>query len=136
MSGSKAFWIKIRQADVIPISFYTLTLPESLLNAAETQAQRDARPLEAVLLDWLSQGADLPVSSLSDAQVLELTHSQLSDEDQARLSALLETQRESALTPPEAGELARLMNACRRGLLRKAEAYRVAVERVLIPPLN
>ena len=59
--------------DAMPQSV-TLTLPESLMNAAETQAQRDARPVEAVLLEWLSQGADLPVAALNDAQVLELTH--------------------------------------------------------------
>ena len=114
----------------------TLTLPESLMNAAETQAQRDARPIEAVLLDWLSQGADLPVASLGDAQVLELTHAQLSDEDQMRLSGLLERQREATLTSSEMSELAKLMNVYRRGLLRKAEAYKVAVERALIPPLS
>ena len=114
----------------------TLNLPESLLSAAETQARRDARPVEAVLLEWLSQGADLPVASLSDAQVLELTQGQLREEEQMRLSTLLEKQREDALSEAEAGELARLMNVYRRGLLRKAEAYKVAVERSLIPPLN
>ena len=114
----------------------TLTLPESLMSAAETQAQRDARPVEAVLLEWLSQGADLPVASLGDAQVLELTRTQLSDEDQMRLRGLLEGQREATLTPSETSELARLMNVYRRGLLRKAEAHKVAVERGLVPPLS
>ena len=121
--------------DAVPQSV-TLTLPESLMSAAETQAQRDARPVEAVLLDWLSQGADLPVASLGDAQVLELIHTQLSDGDQTRLSALLEGQREAALTSSETSELARLMNVYRRGLLRKAEAHKVAVERGLVPPLS
>ena len=114
----------------------TLTLSESLLNAAETQARRDARPVEAVLLEWLNQGADLPVASLSDAQVLELTQTLLKDEDQARLSELLAKQREDVLTESETSELTRLMNIYRRGLLRKAEAHKVAVERGLIPPLN
>lgn len=114
----------------------TLHLPESLLSAAEMQAQRDARPLEAVLLEWLSQGADLPIASLSDAQILELTRLELSDEEQTRLSELLAQQREALLTPAEGEELARLMNAYRRGLIRKAEAHKVAVERGLIPSLN
>ena len=114
----------------------TLNLPESLLSAAETQARRDARPVEAVLLEWLSQGADLPVASLGDTQVLELTQGQLREEEQVRLSALLGKQREDMLTEPEAGELVRLMNVYRRGLLRKAEAHKVAVERGLTPPLN
>ena len=114
----------------------TLTLPESLLSAAETQAKRDARPVEAVLLEWLSQGADLPVASLSDTQVLELTQLQLKGAEQAHLSSLLTKQREDRLSELEAGELTRLMNAYRRGLLRKAEAHKVAVERGLIPPLN
>ena len=60
----------------------------------------------------------------------------MSDEDQMRLSALLEKQREATLTPSETSELAKLMNVYRRGLLRKAEAYKVAVERALIPPLS
>ncbi len=114
----------------------TLTLPENLLNAAELQAQRDARPVEAVLLEWLSQGADLPIAALSDGQVLELTHAQLGNEAQLRLSDLLEKQREATLLAAETGELARLMNVYRRGLLRKAEAHKVAVERGLVPPLN
>ena len=114
----------------------TLTLPESLLSAAELQARRDARPVEAVLLEWLSQGADLPVVSLSDDQVLELTRLQLSEKEQAQLSDLLKKQRETQLTPPEGEALMRLMNVYRRGLLRKAEAHKVAVERGLMPPLN
>ena len=114
----------------------TLNLPESLLSAAELLAQRDARPVESVLLEWLSQGADLPVASLRDEQVLELTRLQLSEDEQLRLSALLAQQRESLLTTQEGEELARLMNAYRRGLLRKAEAHNIAVERGLIPPLN
>lgn len=114
----------------------TLTLPENLLNAAELQAQRDAKPIEAVLLDWMSQGADLPVEALSDTQVLELTRAQLSEEEQTRLSTLLEKQREATLVSAETSELAKLMNAYRRGLLRKAEGHKVAVERALIPPLN
>ena len=114
----------------------TLTLPEHLLNAAELQAQRDARPVEAVLLEWISQGADLSIAALSDAQVLELTQAELRDEERRRLSALLEKQRETALLSAETSELAKLMNAYRRGLLRKAEAHKVAVERGLMPPLN
>ena len=114
----------------------TLTLPEDLLSAAQQQARRDARPVEAVLLEWLNQGADLPVVSLSDAQVLELTHVQMATEAQSRLSELLARQREASLSPNEASELSRLMNVYRRGLVRKAEAYKVAVERGLTSPLG
>ena len=114
----------------------TLTLPQDLLSAAEQQARRDARPVEAVLLDWLSQGADLPVASLSDARVLELTRLALNDDEQHRLSELLGQQREDSLTSDGASELGRLMNTYRHGLVRKAEAHKVAVERGLVTPLG
>ena len=114
----------------------TLTLPQDLLSAAEQQARRDARPVEAVLLDWLSQGADLPVASLSDARVLELTRLALNDDEQHRLSELLGQQRENSLSADGASELGRLMNIYRHGLVRKAEAHKVAVERGLVTPLG
>ncbi len=114
----------------------TLEVPERLLSAAESQARQDNRSLEEVLLEWLSQGADVPVGVLSDAQILALTRSQMTDVQQTRLTALLNKQRETKLTQSETSELASLMNLYRRGTVRKAEAHKIAVERGLIPPLS
>ncbi len=114
----------------------TLELPESLFSAAEQRARQDRRSLEAVLLEWLDQGADLPVEKLGDEQVLELTRSQMSEDAQSRLSLLLAKQREAALQGAEADALATLMSAYRRGLVRKAQALSVAAKRGLVPPLS
>ena len=78
----------------------------------------------------------MPVAALSDAQILELTHLEMADEEQNRLSELLARQREASLSPDEASELSKLMNVYRRGLVRKAEAHKVAVERGLVSPLG
>jgi ribosomal protein S9 len=49
---------------------------------------------------------------------------------------LLATQREGALTADERGQLDTLMEIYRRGMVRKAQALKVAVARGLQPPLS
>ena len=114
-----------------------LDLPEQVTQSARQVAAYTQRPLEDVLLDWLVQGAlDVPVELLADGQVLALTKSQLSAGQQVELGALLESNRETHLNAEQQARLEDLMAAYRRGLVRKAQAIKVAVERGLIPPLS
>jgi hypothetical protein len=61
---------------------------------------------------------------------------QMSDAEQAELSELLARQREGALSDDERGRLDALMRSYRQGMVRKAQALKVAVERGLQPPLS
>ena len=61
---------------------------------------------------------------------------QLDEQQQSTLDSLLDKQREGELTPVDSQELQFLMKLNRYGLLRKAKALKVAVERGLVPPLS
>ena len=61
---------------------------------------------------------------------------QLDEQQQETLSNLNEKQREDEITSAEIQELKFLMRLYRRGLLRKAKAFKVAVERGLIAPIS
>lgn len=115
----------------------TLTLPESLVHSARVVAERTHRRMEDVLVDWLDRlDMELPIGSLPDDQVLALRDLQMSDEQQEDLSALLALQREGALGAAERVRLDALMAIYRRGMARKAQAVKVAVDRGLQPPLG
>jgi hypothetical protein len=105
-------------------------------HAAHVAAQRQRR-IEEVLAEWLeSVVSELPVQSLSDEEVLALTELQLSPEQQVALSELLEKNRENQLDAEGRLRLDVLMHTYERGLLRKAQALCVAVERGLREPLQ
>jgi len=100
--------------------------------AAETQ-----RRIEDVLAEWLESVVnELPVESLSDAEVLALTEIHVSDEQQRALSQLLGENRDHELTSEGRRKLDELMRIYEHGLLRKAQALRVAVQRGLREPLQ
>jgi uncharacterized protein YbgA (DUF1722 family) len=61
---------------------------------------------------------------------------QMESEQQEALSELLEGNRERQLNNEEANQLDELMQVYRSGLVRKARALKVAVERGLRPALN
>ena len=114
-----------------------LNLPEQVTQRARQVAVYTQRRLEDVLLDWLVRSAvDLPVEMLADDQVLALTKLQLSAGQQAELSELLEINREARLSAQQHTRLEELMAAYRHGLVRKAQAAKIAVERGLLPPLH
>jgi hypothetical protein len=115
----------------------TLEIPDSLAQKVRDFAQLTHRPIEAVVLEWLDNASmDLAVESLSDTQVSALCDSEMSSEQQLRLSELLEHNREGTLTQPQQEELDQLMQLYRRGLVRKAQALKVAVDRGLRPALS
>ena len=115
----------------------TLQLPNKLASTARTIARNTKRPLEDVLVEWLDRAvSELPVESLNDEQVLALTQQEMNARQQKQLSILLAKKRESALSDVERQQLHSLMQIYRQGLVRKAEAFKVAVARGLLPPLD
>lgn len=115
----------------------TLQLPENLAQKAKEIAAFTHRRLEDVLLEWIDRAiTELPVESLPNEQVLAMCDLQMEAEQQAVFSDLLARQREEEINDLEARQLDELMQVYRRGLVSKARALKVAVERGLIPPLN
>ena len=115
----------------------TLELPETLAQRAKEIAVLTNRRLEEVLVEWIDRASqELPVESLPDDWVLALCDMQLELEQQEALSELLDRNRERQLNNEEANQLDELMQVYRSGLVRKARALKVAVERGLKPALN
>jgi hypothetical protein len=115
----------------------TLKLPGALVEQAKEIASLTHRRLEGVLLEWLDRGAaEMPIESLPDDQVLALCDLQLQPEQQEALSDLLFRNREEQLDNAETHRLNELMQVYRQGLVHKAKALKVAVERGLRSPLN
>lgn len=113
-----------------------LDIPEEIAREARATAERTGQRVEDVLADWLGRMADeLPVEALSDERVLELCDLQMTPEQQEELSDLLARNREGQLQGNDYAHLESLMQLYRRGLVRKAEAMKVAVQRGLRPPL-
>lgn len=115
----------------------TLELPEQAAQRAKKVAVQTHRRLEDVLVEWIDQvAAELPIEYLPDDQILSLCTAQLDAGLQEELSDLLAKNREGLLTQQTQKRLDELMQIYRSGLVRKAQALRVAVERGLHPPLN
>jgi len=76
------------------------------------------------------------VSHLSDDEVLALCNLQMEPAEQVELSHLLSENREGTLDDRGRIRLDELMRAYRQGLVRKAQALQVAVQRGLRPPLG
>ena len=115
----------------------TLEIPDALVQRARGVAEQTHRRVEDVLVEWLDRAAtEIPVELLPDDQVLALRDMQMDDAQQAELSELLTRQREGMLTSVERGRLETLMSIYRRGMVGKAQALKVAVDRGLQPPLN
>jgi hypothetical protein len=115
----------------------TLELPDDLARRARALASATNRPLEAVVLDWISQAITEPqVETLPDASILALCDATLEHEQQEQLSDLLEHAREGKLTTDERERLDRLMENYRSGLKLKARAWKEAVARGLRSPLS
>ena len=76
------------------------------------------------------------VNELADDEVLRLTELHLAEEEESTLSDLLDRNREGQLDAAGRRRLDELMRQYEQGLLRKAQALRVAVQRGLIQPLQ
>ncbi len=118
-------------------SLVTLEISEEIANLARGVAVRTNRRLEDVLTELLAHGAkELPIEWLPDETVLALSYGMLPEDQQAELSELLHGNSNGTLTDEEHIHLDELMEIYEEGLLRKAQAIKVAVERGLRPRLD
>lgn len=80
--------------------------------------------------------AERPVEELTDEEVLALSELRLADEQEMMFGRLLEQNREGSLDAAGQRQLDQLMRLYESGLLRKAQALRIAVQRGLREPLQ
>jgi hypothetical protein len=114
-----------------------LEVPDELARQVRAVATATHRRFEDVVLDWLRRAVEeTPVEALPDGALLALCDATLDPADQEELSLLLAGHREGRLSAPERVRLDALMDAYRRGLIRKARALNAAVSRGLRPPLT
>ncbi len=115
----------------------TIKVSDQVARLASQIASQKHLPVEDVLSDLLESAVnEVPVEMLSDNEVLALSEMKLSEEQNLALSKLLAQQRENQLDDVGRQQLDELMRIYERGLLRKAQALRVAVERGLREPLR
>lgn len=115
----------------------TLELPEEIEHRARDEARRSHRRLEDLVLGWLGRAAaERPMEDLSDEEILALCDLQLAEPMQAELGQLLDRQREGQLDAVGRRRLDEIMATYRLGLVRKARATTIAVERGLRPSLG
>ena len=114
-----------------------ISVRDEVLRTAAHAAEESQRQIEEVLVDWLERVImEIPVETLSDAEILSLADQQLKPEEQEVLSDLLVRSREGQLDAAGQERLEALMEGYEQGLLRKAQALRVAVQRGLREPLQ
>ena len=80
--------------------------------------------------------SETDLTTLTDRQLLELRNLRMSDDQQLELSDLLAQNRENQLSVKDAARLEELMQIYWHGLVRTAEAMKIAVQRGLRPPLS
>ena len=115
----------------------TVEISDVLVQSAQAVASRTDRRVEEVIADWLDRvAAELPIDTLPDEQVLALRDLPLPGDQQAEPDDLLDAQREGELSPAGRARLDALMELYRRGMVSKARALKVAVDRGLQPPLG
>ncbi|BAG02298.1 hypothetical protein [Microcystis aeruginosa] len=115
----------------------TLELPEALAEQAKQIAALTHRRLEEILVEWIDYAiSELSIESLPDNQILALCDLQMEAEQQELFSSLLAQNQEGELNQAGVNQLDTLMQVYRRGLIYKARALKVAVERGLRPPLR
>ena len=114
-----------------------LEIPNDVADLAREVAATTHRRVEDVLVEWLGRASsDVPVDDLSNEQVLALANMQMGENEQEELHHLLDLNREGLLDAGTQTRFDELMDSYRRGLVRKSEALRVAVQRGLRPPLG
>jgi hypothetical protein len=122
---------------------FTVNLSEQAAQHAATLAALEGRDVgqyvativEEKLLEDPAQELKI-LASLSDEDVLALADMQMTPEEDARMSDLLDRNREGQLQPGEKRELDDLMRIYSQGTLKKAMGLAEAVRRGLRPRLS
>jgi hypothetical protein len=114
-----------------------IELPEDVAQQVRTVAARTHRTFDEVLVDWIRRaGAEPVLELLPDEELLAVCDSEPALSEQEELSDLLEHKQEGTLPAPQRDRLEELMRSYRAGLVRKAQALKVAVNRGLRPRLS
>jgi len=121
----------------------TLHLRDEVYQRAAMVADRSGRPVADVLSESIELSLNpLGVSGNGDnpaewtnEEVLEAATAKMPAKQDKRLSELLDAQQAGELTEADRAELTALMLTYQRGLLRKAQGLREAVQRGLREPL-
>jgi hypothetical protein len=115
----------------------TVELPEELIRQVQAAASRTQRSFDEVLTEWIRLGGSEPaLELLSDEELLAVCDGQPEASFQEAFEDLLERNREGTLDGAERRRLDELMRTYRAGLVRKAQALKVAVNRGLRPRLS
>lgn len=115
----------------------TIEISEAAARRAQETATESARRVEEVLAEWIDRLAvDPPLETLPNDEILALCQSELAESQQQELSDLLARNREGTLGTVGRSRLDEHMDLYRHGLVRKAQAIQVAVQRELIRPLT
>ena len=115
----------------------TIELPDDIAQQVRTVAARTHRSFDEVLVDWIRRaGAEPVLELLPDEELLAVCDSQPDVAQQEDLSELLERNQDAALNADERSRLDELMKSYRAGLVRKAQALKLAVSRGLRPRLG
>lgn len=125
-------------------SLVSFQLPTETLHDAESAATNTHRALDEVMvrsvqagLQSLKMASELEdFSSMADQEILALADSQMPAEQSARMSDLLDRQREGLIDRLERAELGSLMQFYQTGQLLKAGGLAEAVRRGLRPRLS
>ena len=121
----------------------TLHLRDEVYQRAAMVGDRSGRPVADVLSESIELSLNpLGVSGNGDnpaewtnEEVLEAATAKMPAKQDKRLSELLDAQQAGELTEADRAELTALMLTYQRGLLRKAQGLREAVQRGLREPL-
>jgi hypothetical protein len=112
-------------------------LPDDVAQQLRAIAARSQRSFDEVLVDWIRRaGAEPVLELLSDEELLAVCDSQPEPHQEEELSELLERNQDGTLSDPERVRLDELMRQYRGGLVRKAQAIKVAMSRGLRPRLS
>jgi len=115
----------------------TVEVPDELARRARAVAEQMHCQFEEVLVEWMDRAVAEPAMELlPDKEILALVDMQMDAGQQEELDDLLAGNREGELEDAERERLDALMQIYRRGLVRKAQALRIAVARGLKPRLD
>lgn len=111
-----------------------LRLHGPLLQQARELAAITDSTLQDVLLNWLHFSlSEQPLDSLTDEQLLRVCGLEMPSPQREQLNSLLTSK---ARSKDDDDRLTQLRAVYRLGLVRKAKASRLAIERGLTPPIE
>lgn len=117
----------------------SVKLPNNLYQDVSRLAQTKKRSVSEIIKNAVqkavaedSEIVERPLADCSDADVLAVARMKMSETENARLSELLDKQREETIASLERNELDALFRVFQFGNLRKAQGIYEAVQRGLI----